>query len=106
MKCRSAVLFNRSASVILPLLLLGAAYVPIARTQAASRAPVAEARAGAKPIVNWQSTRVLEPNYVGDARAVAALGAGAKPVSLATGDFDADGRRTWWPGTARRRVGW
>jgi hypothetical protein len=53
--------------------------------------PVVWQRAGTRPFVNGQSARFLETRYTGEPDAVAALGAMARPVSLATADFDSDG---------------
>jgi uncharacterized repeat protein (TIGR01451 family) len=75
----------------LPCLLVVLAYFPIAKILAASTVPVVNLSGSAKPFVNAQSVRPLKLSYTGKADAVAALQAGAKPVSLTSADFDDDG---------------
>jgi hypothetical protein len=86
----SQILFAVPTAIVL-LGSSGPAPHPSAPVSAASSAPAVTVRAGSRPLFNAQSARNLDLNYSGEARAVAALREGARPVSLASADFDADG---------------
>src|ERR1700722_13193032 len=71
--------------------LVGLAYLPLMRTEAAP-AGTAKFSAAQRPLVNFGSRQTLQFTYTGSAAAVAALRAGtARPTALAAADFNADG---------------
>jgi len=88
---RSPFRSTRLASALLVGLLSTLVYFPMAKTLAAAKAPLVTLRGAGRPFVNVQSARTLELSYTGEASAVNALQAGAKPTALTSADFDADG---------------
>jgi len=76
---------------LLPLLLVALSCFPLAKITANSTVTLVSSGPRSKPFVNVETAHRLELTYTGDARAVAALQAEGKPVSMASADFDADG---------------
>ena len=91
MKRRPSFSSSRLVSALLVCLLLTLVYFPIAKIRAASKVPLVTLSGAGRPFVNVQNARALELSYTGEAMAVAALQAGAKPTALTSADFDADG---------------
>ncbi len=84
---------SRSATLSLVALvaILLVSYFPLAHTRAANVTASILPSAG-KPLVNLKNPQTVKLTYTGDSGAVAALRGGtATPVSMAAGDFNADG---------------
>jgi hypothetical protein len=78
-----------SLGALVAILLLS--YFPLAHTRAANGSASILPSAG-KPLVNLKNPQTMKLTYNGDPGAVAALHGGtATPVSMAAGDFNADG---------------
>jgi len=71
--------------------LLVVSYFPLSRIRAANAGATVLPSAG-KPLVNLKNPHAVKLTYTGESNAVSALSSGtATPVSLAAGDFNADG---------------
>jgi hypothetical protein len=82
---------SASLSLVAVVAILVLAYFPFAHTRAASVTASILPSQG-KPLVNLKNPQTAKLTYTGDSGAVSALRGGtATPVSLAAGDFNADG---------------
>jgi hypothetical protein len=83
---------TRSLGLSVALLgVLALSYFPLAHTRA-SNVSASILPSANKPLVNFKNTQTAKLTYTGDSGAVSALRGGtATPVSLAAGDFNADG---------------
>src|SRR5579863_8949764 len=80
-----------SLSVVGFVAIILLSYFPLAHTRAANVSASILPSAG-KPLVNLKNPQTVNLTYTGDSGAVAALRGGtATPVSMAAGDFNADG---------------
>jgi hypothetical protein len=80
-----------SLSLVSLVAILLLSYFPLAHTRAANVSASILPSAG-KPLVNLKNPHAVKLSYTGESGAVSALSGGtATPVSLAAGDFNADG---------------
>jgi len=80
-----------SLSLVAFVAILLLSYFPLAHTRAANVSASILPSAN-KPLVNFKNTQTAKLTYTGDSGAVSALRGGtATPVSMAAGDFNADG---------------
>ena len=82
---------STTLSLVALVAILLLSYFPLTHTRAANVSASILPSAG-KPLVNLKNPQTVKLTYTGDSGAVAALRGGtATPVSLAAGDFNADG---------------